>query len=174
MKRTVFFWQVIGFLFTAIGGTLLHFIYDWSNESVFIAPFSGINESTWEHMKLLYWPLFIYALYERRYFKERKNYWCIKLWGILSGLISIPVLFYTLNGAFGKTPDWINITIFFISAATAFILETHSFKQDSYRCRWERVAFIAICFIGALFIIFTFFTPKIPLFQDPINGTFGV
>ncbi len=174
MKKSVFFWQVVGFIFTAIGGVLLHFLYDWTNQSIFIAPISGVNESTWEHMKLLFFPLFIYAIYEKRYFKEQKNYWCIKLIGILTGLITIPVLFYTYNGVIGKSPDWINIVIFFISAAVAFLIEGHLLKQENYRCMWNRLSFIILCFIGLLFVIFTFFTPTIPLFKDPISGTFGI
>ena len=34
-----------------------------------------------------------------------------------NSLVLIPVLFYTLNGVFGTTPDFVNITIFFVSAA---------------------------------------------------------
>ena len=52
-------WQKIGFFFTVVFGVLLHFLYEWSYNSVWIAPFSGVNESTWEHMKLLFFPMFI-------------------------------------------------------------------------------------------------------------------
>ena len=59
MKRQAWIWQLMGFAITSLGGTLLHFLYDWLEKSPWIAPFSGINESTWEHMKLLFWPMFI-------------------------------------------------------------------------------------------------------------------
>lgn len=36
---------------------------------------------------------------------------------ILLGLVLIPVLFYTYNGVFGKSPDWINTAIFYFTAA---------------------------------------------------------
>ena len=52
MKNKVFFWQFIGFLFTSVAGILLHFAYDWSNQSPFIASFAAVNESIWEHMML--------------------------------------------------------------------------------------------------------------------------
>ena len=35
---------------------------------------------------------------------------------ILLGLLAIPVLFYSLGGMPGKTPDWVNIAIFFSDA----------------------------------------------------------
>ena len=92
----------------------------------------------------------------------------------MTGLVLIPVLFYTYNGVLGKSPDWVNIAIFFVSAAVAFVLETRLFKKDTLRCRSPRLAFALICLIGMLFVVFTFATPQIPLFQDPINGTYGI
>ena len=102
-------------------GTILHFLYDWTGGSILVSPFSGVNESTWEHMKLLFWPLFLFAMVQLLFFKDQENYWCVKLAEILLGLILIPVLFYTYNGVFGKSPDWINIAIFYISAALVFL-----------------------------------------------------
>ena len=119
---TIGLWQLLGFAFTSFFGTLLHFLYDFTNSSVFAAPFSGVNESTWEHMKLLFFPALIFALIEWLFIgKSDKSFWCVKLWGIIIGLSAIPVLFYTINGAFGKTPDWLNITIFFVSAAYMYV-----------------------------------------------------
>lgn len=174
MKRDLSLWQFSGFCLTSLGGTLLHFLYEWTNESILTALFSGVNESTWEHMKLLFWPLFLFALIQRRFFKDYNNFWSIKLCGILSGLILIPVLFYTLNGCFGKTPDWLNISIFFVSAAAVFLLETRLFKKDSLQCRSPQLAFIVICLIGVLFVAFTFVPPLIPLFKDPVTGIYGL
>ncbi len=172
MKQNVSLWQYGGFAVTSLLGTLLHFLYDWTN-SVFVAPFSSVSESTWEHMKLLYFPLLIFALIQSRFFKEYKNFWCIKLIGMLTGLILIPALFYTYNGAFGKSPDWVNIAIFFISVAIVFILEAQLFKCDSLQCKHPQFAFIIILLIGILFIVFTFISPNIPLFQDPVTKTYG-
>ena len=171
MKKDLFLWNFGGFVFTSVAGTLLHFLYDWT-KSILAAPFSAVNESTWEHMKLLFFPMFIFALIQSYFFREFGNFWCIKLIGILTGLILIPVLFYTINGIFGKTPDFINIGIFFIAAATVFIIEACLLK--SYHCcNSPHIPFLIICFIGLLFIIFTFMTPHIPLFQDPVTNTYG-
>ena len=174
MKRNLMLWQFSGFALSSLGGTILHFLYDWTNKSVLIAAFSGVNESTWEHMKLLYFPLFIFALIQSRYFNEYESYWCIKLIGIVTGLITIPVLFYTYNGVFGKPPDWINIAIFYISALLVFLFEWWAFRKDRLQCKHPRLAFAVICLIGVLFVVFTFAPPQIPLFQDPLTGTYGV
>ncbi len=167
MKRDLFLWQFGGFVFVSLLGSILHFIYSWTNGSVLVAPFSAINESTWEHMKLIYFPMLVYALIQSRFFKDSNNFWCVKLIGILTGLTLIPVLFYTYNGIFGKSPDFVNIAIFFISTLIAFVVENHLFKSKSPQCKYNKFAFFIIILIGVLFVIFTFIPPQLPLFKDP-------
>ena len=174
MKQASSLWQWAGFGLSTLGGTLLHFLYDWTGGSIWVAPFSGVNESTWEHMKLLFWPLFLFALVQRPFFREQKNYWCVKLMEILLGLLLIPVLFYIYNGAFGKSPDWVNIAIFYVAVAVVFVFERWAFQRDRFRCKYPGVAFGAICLIGVLFVVFTFVPPGIPLFQDPLTGSYGL
>ena len=174
MHRTIRLWQLFGFAVTALGGTLLHFLYDWLGEAVWVAPFSGVNESTWEHMKLLFWPMFIFAIVQSFFCKDRGDYWCVKLRGILLGLTLIPVLFYTYNGVIGRSPDWINIAIFFISAAGAYIYETRQFNNRTTACKAPKLAVAALCAIALLFVIFTFATPKIGIFKDPLTGIYGI
>ena len=174
MKRSIGLWQFLGFAVTAFGGTILHFLYDWLGEAKWIAPFSGVNESTWEHMKLLFWPMLIFAVVQSFFFKNRKDFWCIKLRGMLLGLSLIPILFYTYNGAVGKSPDWLNITIFFVSAAVAFLDETRLFNENRLVCRSPKISIVLLSTIALLFVVFTFITPQIGIFRDPITGTFGI
>ena len=174
MKRDESLWSFVGFALVSLGGTLLHFLYDWSGESLWIAPFSGVNESTWEHMKLLYFPLFLFALVQSRFFQGYKNFWRVKLFGTLTGLILIPILFYTYNGAIGKSPDWLNISIFFVAAAATFLLEGRLLKKEKPRCKSPWFALGILCLLGLLFAVFTFIPPQIPLFEDPLTGTFGI
>lgn len=174
MDRKLLSRQFMAFGLTALGGTLLHFLYDWTGQSILAAPFSGVNESTWEHMKLLFWPMFALSIIQQSHFKARTNYWCVKLLGILTGSILIPVLFYTYNGMFGKSPDWVNISFFFIAAAGAYGLETWLFHKNTLSCKNPRIAIFVMVLISALFIVFTFSPPRIPLFQDPITETYGI
>ena len=174
MKKTIGLWQLFGFAVTSLVGTLLHFLYDWLGEAVYIAPFSGVNESTWEHMKLLFWPMFIFAFVQSFFFRDRENFWCIKLKGIILGIVLIPILFYTYNGVIGKSPDWINIAIFFISAAITYIYETRQFNNGTTICKRPRLAVAILCVIGLLFAVFTFATPKIGIFRDPMTGSYGI
>lgn len=173
MKKALTVWQTAGFFITTILGVLLHFLFDWTDQSRVAALISGINESTWEHMKLLFFPLFIFALTEGHFVKDRDDFWCVKLIGTLVGVISIPILFYTLNGAFAKTPDWLNITLFFVSAALAFITEGVLFKKGDVSCAKKRVAIAVFLVITAAFFVFTFYPPKLLIFKDPVTNEFG-
>ena len=174
MKRSVGLWQLTGFAVTSLGGTILHFLYDWLGKSVWVAPFSGVNESTFEHMKLLFWPMFIFAIVQSFFFRDRKDFWCVKLLGTLMGLSLIPIIFYTYNGVIGRSPDWINIAIFFISAAIAYIYETRLFGRRRLKCKrpWLPIAILSL--IAVLFVTFTFITPEIGIFRDPVTGGYGI
>ena len=175
MKHSLAKWQFGGFVFVSVLGILLHFLYDWSGENMFLAPISAVNESIWEHMKILFVPMFLYAILEHRFVSSvYPKFWCAKLWGILCGVLLIPVLYYTIQGAFGGSPDWVNIAIYFLVAASVFLLETHMLKHDHVCCKQPSVAFVVLCFLMVLFAILTFITPRIPLFADPIDRTYGV
>lgn len=174
MKRSVKAWQLAGFLFTVIAGTLLHFLYDWSGQSVLIAPLSAVNESIWEHMKLLFFPMLLFAAVESRFLAEKyPNFWWAKLLGIAAGLLLIPVLYYTYTGALGISADWFNITIFFIAAGVTYCLETLLLQAGNPHWPYPPAAVFLLLLMAVLFVQFTFFPLQIPLFQDPRNGHFG-
>ena len=174
MKRQIGLWQLWGFATTSLGGTLLHFLYEWLNKPAWIAPFSGVNESTWEHMKLLFWPMLIFAIVQSFFFREREDFWCIKLRGILTGLALIPLIFYTYNGLVGKSPDWMNIAIFFIAAGASYLCEARLFKSGSISSKKPRVSIAILFLLATLFVIFSFYTPEIEIFKDPLTKTYGI
>ena len=68
MGKRLFYWELAGALFTAAMGTLLHFVYDWSGGWGAAAAFSAVNESTWEHMKLLFFPSMVSLIVPLIYF----------------------------------------------------------------------------------------------------------
>ena len=174
MKTKIGLWQLMGFAVTSLGGTILHFLYDWLGGALWVSPFSGVNESTWEHMKLLFWPLLAFAVVQSFFFQERGEFWCIKLRGILLGMLLIPVIFYTYNGAVGRSPDWLNIAIFFFAAAVVYIHETRLLGKEELPCRSSKWAVAVLGALAVLFVVFTFITPEIGLFRDPLTGTYGI
>ncbi len=173
MTKGISFWQMAGFIFTSILGTLLHFFFDWTGGSPAAALVSAVNESIWEHMKLIFVPMVVFSLVQRRRFPEIKGYWWVKLAGILTALVLIPVIYYTYTGALGVEADWFNIAIFFIAAGAAFRLEALLFQRGTVCPLPDWLAAALIALIGTAFVIFTFAPPEIPLFQDPRDGSYG-
>ena len=174
MKRSLLVWQCAGFIASVALGSLLHFLYDFTNKARWAAIFSSTNDSTFEHMKLIFWPMLLFAVIQRFFFRDRCDFWRIKLCGILIALTLIPTLFYTYNGVIGKSPDFINIAIFVISALAAYVYETREFKNESATCKSSKLALPTLCVIAILFIAFTFAPPEINIFKDPITNTYGI
>ena len=76
-------WGVV-FTLAVLGGAALHFLYDvWPNPlTAVLAP---VNESVWEHLKLLYWPFLAAAFVLARGADDARGRWC----GLLVGLLFI-------------------------------------------------------------------------------------
>ena len=58
-KSSILKFEIISTIFIMIVGTLLHFTFGWSNNNPLVGTFSAVNESTWEHLKLLFFPMLI-------------------------------------------------------------------------------------------------------------------
>ena len=173
MNRSLYLWQIAGFLFVSIIGTLLHFTYDLSTQNLAVALFSAVNESVWEHMKLFFFPVVFFALIEYFFWgKQNKHFWSIKLRGVVLGIVLNIVLYYLISGAFGISALWVDVALFYVIIAVVFLYETYMFKKQRDVKISERTALILFCVIALCFVIFTFLTPQIPLFEAA--GTYGI
>lgn len=159
--------NILAFLVIGILGTLGHFVYDWSGQAKILGYFFATNESTWEHLKLLFFPTIIYSLFEFKFSKEKfKNYTGAVTISLIFGLLSIITLFYTYSGVLGFTVDFINIAIFYISLVIMLIVKNKILKSGKFSN--NNLLYVFICFVIALlFIFFTYNPPQIALFEEP-------
>lgn len=161
------------YLFVSVLGVLLHFTYEWSGNNPVVGLFSAINESTWEHLKLLFFPMLFLTLGESfRSQDDTVPSLPARTIGIIAGMICIVVTFYTLSGVFGQLPGFINIVIYFIAVAFAFLTEQH-FINNSGKLTRNIFGAILLIFIS-LFFVFTFFPPNIGLFVSPVVIFVGI
>ena len=167
-------WPVAGFLFTSAAGTFLHFLFDLTGQSLPAALVSAVNESIWEHMKLLYVPMVLFSFAEYRFRgNEDPAFWCRKWKSILLGLVLIPVLYYTYTGILGVSADWFNVTIFFLAGGAAYWQDA-KLSRKAQLCRIsEWMALVLLLAVFAVFAVLTFLPPEIPFFRDPVTGTYG-
>lgn len=167
--------QIIAIVISLFLGTLLHFIYEWSGENGFVASFSAVNESVWEHLKLIFYPMFLVAIVEYFFVKKTaNNYIEAKTIGIFTSLSFIVVSFFTYTGIIGTNFLWIDILIFIISI---FLGEWISYKlmrrKSESTIQSKILASIIIIFLLICFIICTYYTPEVNLFRDFTTGEYG-
>ena len=113
MDKKITYWQTVCFLFLSVVGTLLHFLFDWSGGSWAAALIAPVNESIWEHLKLLVFPMVAFALAQSRWSGiDPRKVLAAKGKGLVVGMILIPVLYYLVSGSLGSSPEWFNIALF--------------------------------------------------------------
>ena len=176
MRKRLLYWELAGFVVVGALGALSHFVYQWSGRSVFVACFAAVNESTWEHMKLLFFPMFLFSVVQLCAMgKNYPNFLAVRSASILFGCLLIPVLFYTYAGVLGTTVDWVNILIFYLAALGAFSLDYCLLRRGRMNAMWQQLLGLVILWVLAFaFVWFTFNAPQLGLWQDPITGTYGV
>lgn len=156
-----------------IAGILLHFTFEWSNNNVLVGTFSPINESIWEHLKLLFFPMLITAMIGYFYIgKNIPSYLCAKVIGIIFAMLFIVIFFYTYTGIIGTNFAIVDIGSFFIAVVLGQYVAYQKMLSKFYcNCR---MPIIILLIVYLCFLIFTFIPPHIALFKDPITGMSGI
>lgn len=175
MGHTPFKSALLGFFFTAVTGTLLHFAWDVSGRLPLLAAFVPINESIWEHLKLLYWPTILYTCME--FF--RSGFDPHLLWarccGLVCGLLATVILYYTYTGVIGRGFLPIDIALFYFSALLTYGLSYALCTRFPAPEQWEILLFSGLILLtGITMFIWTWNPPHIQLFRDPATSGFGL
>ena len=169
MDRKLFNYSVAGFFFVSIAGSLLHFAYDLSGSNPLAGMFTPVNESTWEHMKLIFFPSFFYLLAGWPLLgRTRPQFLPAFLTGTLVGTVSIPVIFYTYSGILGSNYLWLDLLTFYLSALLDYWL---SFQMAVQKKGWfppvTLLLFLNITFM-VLFFLLTYRAPDAGIFAPPL------
>lgn len=169
-KDKLLFSSRIGFFVVGILGSLNHFLFQLSGENPLVGAFVSVNESTWEHMKLLFFPFILYVAAEWLiYGRHISGFLFSRMTGLLIALFMIPAIFYTYTGLFGRNFAIVDILIFLIADAAAFYISSRRilYEVDDGTAKTISAVIIALC-LTVLFIGFTFFPPDAPLFASPV------
>lgn len=175
MEKKLFRQSIIGFIFTSIAGSLFHFVFEWSGYNRAIGAVFPVNESSWEHLKLLFIPYLVWTIAQYFLLNKKKGLFFSKAVGAITGMIGILIIYYTYTGISGENIDIINILSFFIGVLIAFIVDYKMISSNKFDSTFYDIigAGIFIILLG-LFILFTFMPPLIPLFKDPVNLHYGI
>ena len=153
---------IVGIVFIFLLGSLFHFTYELSNYNNIVGLFSATNESVFEHTKLIIYPTIIwYIIY---YFKNRKVtdkniLFSSMIINIITSILSIIILFYSLNGVFGKMSLVVDILIFLVSIIIGIYHANRSYLKRNI-INWK----IFLMLIIIIYSYLTFYPLDIPLF----------
>lgn len=160
--------ELISFIIAGILGVLFHFVYGWSGENRLLGFFVPVNESTWEHLKLIFYPIALVSTIEYYLSGIRfENFLCIKVRSIRVGMLCVITLFYTYSGILGKAIDWINILVYFISLGGTYCYSCRRLLGQKNVKNTPSLCIITFAAVAILFMIFTLYPPAIGLFAEP-------
>lgn len=158
-------YEIISTIFVIVLGTLLHFMYKWSGNNMIVGIFSSINESVWEHLKLMFFPMLITIIIGYFYKgKDINNYLPSKVIGIIVMLSFTIIFYYTYSGIIGNNYAVIDIGTFFVA-----VLLGQYVSYKIMKIKFQGNNLISIIILVALllcFVFFTFMPPSIALFKD--------
>ena len=150
-------------------------MYEWFPNPVFSIIFP-VNESIWEHMKMLYSTVLVYSIVEyfilKRFDIDNHNF---LLTTFLKSIIIIPIyllMFLPLYNVFGENM-FISISVMLISILIVnfigyLLLQTEELKYQN----WISLALIIIVYV--LMGYLTYRPPKTELFYDIKNEKYGI
>lgn len=165
--------QIIGFLFVSIIGSILHFTYDLSNHNKTVGIFSSVNESVWEHMKLVMLPYLVYLLIEIPFLYKNPNFIFSKFCGLICILALIPLLFYTKKLIIKKSILIIDILIFYVSIGIGFYVEFYILGMNAVCPIINYIGLVLLIIIYIYFYNATIYPGEGNIFIDPITKKKG-
>lgn len=172
-------YEWFGIVFFVLAGTIIHWMFEWTN---YFTPFAWlwpVNESYWEHAKMSFYPLIIWTLIEVRKLAPT-NLWKAKAVELLVLLFFHQILFYVIYNSIDF--NGLGIVVEIITSQVIFIMGFIIGQYISIRLILSDESSKMINIISKLFIVLnfgfiifsTYYTPELPLFWDPINEVYGI
>lgn len=175
MKSKIFKLELIGALFIIIFGSLLHFTFDWFKNFWLVGIFSAVNESVWEHLKLAVIPAVFWLLIEKRFIKmELPNFTFAKVKGIFLMPILIIVIFYSYKALLGQNYLILDILTFVVAVLIGQLVSFWIMFWPPVKKIYNSISVLLLILLVLSFVVFTFYPPRVFLFQDPISLGYGI
>ena len=171
IEKTLFF----SFIISVILGTLLHFAFEYSGRNTVIGAFTPVNESIWEHLKLILIPSITVGFFEYFSFgKEYKGYFGARGFATLIGILFLLTGYYTYSGIVGADYFIADIILFILATGLTSILTFVFITKLNLGERSSIIGIMIITVFVLLFMYFTFDPPMLEMFRDPLSEDFGI
>ena len=157
-----------GVLFVGVLGVLFHFAYDLFGENWVAGLFFPVNESIWEHLKLLFFSVALWWILEWFIWEKTPSFFPVRMKALLYSLVAIPVLYYTYSGILGRRFATVDIGIYFLSVGLYFYLVQRFSRKQKEAGEGDTLLALSVFLILLFaFWLFTFFPPDLGFFREP-------
>ena len=176
-------WGAGAFAFTVVAASALHFLYEFSGYQPWASVFGSVNESTFEHLKLFFWPALACALVQHAFTRGRvNNLWWGKALGIVTTPLVLMLSFYAYLAIalpiYGRGFLWADIGTAVLGVLAGNIVSYRIMTRREMGPALARAG-LAICLVmSAMFAAFTYYPPRLFLFENLVHhrysGEYGI
>lgn len=172
MKKIKFIGAIVIFLLTV----LYHFLYDWLPNPVF-SVFFPVNESIWEHMKLLYSGIFTWGVIEYFIFRKKnisyRNFFSTLFLEMVTSIMIYLIMYLPLYNVFGENMVIsIGLLIIVIILEEIFSYYLLSYSKENKILDRISILFVVLGFV--VFLCFTYDPPRNYIFYDIVSNKYGI
>ncbi|SCP97317.1 DUF6512 family protein [Anaerobium acetethylicum] len=158
-------------------GSIFHFLFELSGDSPIVGAFSAVNESVWEHQKMLLlpvtgWWVIIYFFKRTRHQIDTRKWFAGLAASLIFSVLTIPLAHYFYTEAFGVGFLIVDILILLLAVAVGQCIGIHVYKHSKGIPLYASLIVVLLIFF--IFILFTFYPPQLPWFRDSLTGQYGI
>jgi hypothetical protein len=175
-NRSVFVYELVGIVFIIALGSMLHFTFELSGDNPVVGAFSAVNESVWEHLKLVFWPALLFMFIEYVVLRKKviSNFALAKTAGIYLAIVIIPVVFYAYTTITGESIFLLDIATFIFAVIIGQLFSYRLLTYKKLSEGFNRMFLVLLVLLGIAFVLFTFYPPQLVVFRDPVTGRYGI
>lgn len=170
-------------LISALAGTaaafalsaLLHFVWDWSGRFLPAAIFAAVNESVWEHIKIMAWSYLAWSFAAQSIMKTNARRLLIgRTLGVLTVMIGVVCGFYIYSGILGSSVIWVDIASTAVWLLAGEIVCLRIINAPKKIDEVYPLALAVLVLVVVMLLCFTVSAPRLGLFRDPASGVYGI
>jgi hypothetical protein len=176
MNSKVKRWELIGIVLIIGFGTTLHFWFEWTDYWRPMAIIAAVNESTWEHFKMAFWPGLIFAAIEYPFLKkEVNNFMLAKALGLLTMPVITMILFYGYTAITGQHALWADVIVFMLSVIGGQLVSLKILTTEkNYQPGVRALAAATLLVMTIAFSLLSYYPRENFLFAHPETGEYGI
>lgn len=164
-------WELGCVFWICFAGSSLHFAFELTDFWLPMAVIAAVNESVWEHLKIYFWPGLVYAVVQYTYTRDvANNYWLGKMTALVVTPVAIIIMYHSYiayaMAVYGKSSIGPMLAIMFLGVLAGQLCSWRILLRQPLN--WFRPRHLAAGYVSLvlMFSLFTFFPPRIFLFEN--------